>query len=391
MKRVIALVDCNNFFVACERLRKPELENKPVCVLSNNDGCVVSRSNEAKRMGVEMGAPYFICKNQFKKVTFLSGDLPYYCEISKRVTDKLYDYTPDIEIYSIDEAFLDLTGLRKTFNCSYEEIASRIVKEIKDEIGIDVSVGLSYSKVLAKLANDKAKNLQKIKIDKKTYKIGFRDIQKELKETLISDVWGVGKNTTALLKKHLIQTCFDFVSQDDIWIKKHLGKIGIELKQELTGISINPVQTTIKAPKSISRSESFKEFQTDKNYIVAQLNNHIHKVCKKLRNEHLLTECVGIMLRTKDFFVFDKKLNLINPTNTEFELANISKKMLDEIFKEGIIYRSVGFFATKLSPQSSQQISLFEGMETIKKQELSNSWDKLEEKFGKGIIKLGLK
>lgn len=391
MKRVIALVDCNNFFVACERLRKPELENKPVCVLSNNDGCVVSRSNEAKRMGVEMGAPYFICKNQFKKVTFLSGDLPYYCEISKRVTDKLYDYTPDIEIYSIDEAFLDLTGLRKTFNCSYEEIAAKIVKEIKDEIGIDVSVGLSYSKVLAKLANDKAKNLQKIKIDKKTYKIGFRDIQKELKETLISDVWGVGKNTTALLKKHLIQTCFDFVSQDDIWIKKHLGKIGIELKQELTGISVNPIQTVAKAPKSISRSESFKEFQTDKNYIVTQLNNHIHKVCKKLRNEHLLTECVGIMLRTKDFFIFDRKLNLINPTNTEFELVNISKKMLDEIFKEGIIYRSVGFFATKLSPQNSQQISLFEGMETIKKQELSNSWDKLEEKFGKGIIKLGLK
>lgn len=391
MKRVIALVDCNNFFVACERLRKPELENKPVCVLSNNDGCVVSRSNEAKRMGVEMGTPYFICKNQFKKVTFLSGDLPYYCEISKRVTDKLYDYTPDVEIYSIDEAFLDLTGLRKTFNCTYEEIAHKIVKEIKDEIGIDVSVGLSYSKVLAKLANDKAKKLQKNKIDKKTYTIGYNAISKELKETLISDVWGVGKNTTALLKKHLIQTCFDFVSQNDIWIKKHLGKIGIELKQELSGISINPVQTTVQAPKSISRSESFKEFQTDKNYIISQLNNHIHKVCRKLRNECLITQCVGIMLRTKDFFVFDKKLNLINPTNTEFELVNIAKEMLDEIFKEGIIYRSVGFFATKLTPQNSQQISLFEGIETIKKQELSNSWDKLEEKFGKGIIKLGLK
>jgi len=388
-KRVIALVDCNNFFVACERLRKPELRDIPVCVLSNNDGCVVSRSNEAKRMGVEMGAPYFICKNQFKKVTFLSGDLTYYCEISKRVMDKLYDYTPDIEIYSIDEAFLDLTGLRKTFNCSYEEIIERIVKEIKDEIGIDVSVGLSYSKVLAKLANDKAKNLQKIKIDKKTYKIGYRDIQKELKESLISEVWGVGKNTTALLKKHLIQTCFDFISQDDIWIKKHLGKIGIELKQELLGNSIHPVQSAHQAPKSISRSESFKEFQTDKNYIINQLNEHIHKVCKKLRSENLLTSCIGVMLRTKDFIIYDNKINLINSTNTEFELTNKAKIMLDEIFQQGIIYRSVGFFATKLTPKNSQQISLFDGEETIKKQELSNSWDKLEEKFGKGIIKLG--
>ena len=388
-KRVIALVDCNNFFVACERLRKPELENVPVCVLSNNDGCVVSRSNEAKRMGVEMGAPYFICKNQFKKVKFLSGDLTYYCEISKRVMDKLYDFTPDVEIYSIDEAFLDLTGLRKTFNCSYEEITERIVKEIKEEIGIDVSVGLSYSKVLAKLANDKAKKLQKIKIDKKTYKIGYREIQKELKETLISDVWGVGKNTTALLKKHLIQTCFDFTSQDDIWIKKNLGKIGIELKQELLGNSIHKVESVASAPKSISRSESFKEFQSDEGYILNELNNHIHKVCKKLRNEKLLTSCIGVMLRTKDFQVFDTKINLINALDTEFELIYIAKKLFYKIFTKGLIYRSVGFFATKLTPKNSQQISLFDGADIIKKQKLSKSWDKLEEKFGKGVIKLG--
>ena len=281
MKRVIALVDCNNFFVSCERLLKPELIGKPVCVLSNNDGCVVSRSNEAKKMGVEMGVPYFIAKNQFKKVIFLSGNLPYYCEISNRVMTKLQDFSPDIEIYSIDEAFLDLTGLRKTFNCSYEEITEKIVKEIKEEIGIDVSVGMSYSKVLAKLANDKAKHLQKILPDKKTYKIGFKNIQEELKGTLISEIWGIGKNTEALLKKYLIQSAYDFISQDDIWIKKKLGKIGLDLKQELLGNSINPVISGNVAPKSVSRSESFKEFQTNKNYIQKELNSHIHKVCKK--------------------------------------------------------------------------------------------------------------
>lgn len=391
MKRVIALVDCNNFFVSCERLLKPELIGKPVCVLSNNDGCVVSRSNEAKRMGVEMGAPYFIVKNQFKKVVFLSGNLPFYCEISKRVMDKLYDFTPDVEIYSIDEAFLDLTGLRKTFNCSYEEIVEKIVKDIKNEIGIDVSVGLSYSKVLAKLANDKAKALQKIKIDKKTYKIGYRQIQEELKSTLISEVWGVGKNTTALLKKHLIQSAWDFVSQEDIWIKKNLGKIGLDLKQELLGNVINPVQAVSSAPKSVSRSESFKEFQTDKNYIQEQLNTHIHKVCKKLRNENLVANCISVMLRTKDFQVFDMKINLILPTNTEFELINHSKEILDKLYQKGIVYRSVGFCAMKLTSAKTQQISLFDGGENLKKQELSKSWDKLEEKFGKGIVTLGAK
>ena len=393
MKRVIALIDCNNFFVSCERLLKPELIGKPVCVLSNNDGCVVSRSNEAKKLGVNMGAPYFIAKNQVKKVTFLSGNLPFYCEISKKVMNKLLDFTPDIEIYSIDEAFLDLTGLKKTFNCSYEELIKKIVKDIKEEVGIDVSIGLSYSKVLAKLACEKTKNLQKTLKeefkDEKTYKIGYRAIEKELNETLIGDVWGVGKNTNALLKKHLIQTAWDFASQEDIWIKKNLGKIGLDLKQELLGNSINPVDNSNEAPKSISRSESFKEFQTEKAYIQEQLNLHIHKVCKKLRSLDLSTSCISVMLRTKDFQVFDIKINLINPTNTEFELVEHGKTILDKLFQKGIIYRSTGFCAMKLTPSTEKQISLFEGEKQIQKENLSKSWDKLEEKFGKGVLKLG--
>ncbi len=390
MKRVIALVDCNNFFVSCERLLKPELIGKPVCVLSNNDGCVVSRSNEAKRMGISMGAPYFIAKNQFKKITFLSGNLSFYCEISKRVMTKLLDFTPDVEIYSIDEAFLDLTGLRKTFNSSYEEIIERIVKEIKEEIGIDVSIGLSYSKVLSKLACDKVKTLQSKNItDSKTYKIGFREIQKELKETLISEIWGVGKNTTALLKKYFIQTAYDFTRQEDIWIKKNLGKIGLELKQELLGNSVNPVKSISEAPKSISRSESFKEFQTNKNYIQNELNGHIHRVCRKLRESDLLTGCIGVMLRTKDFQVTDIKINLVNPTNTEFEIIEHAKDMLDKLYQKGIIYRSVGFYALKLTSRAVRQMSIFENETTAKKENLSFSLDKLEEKFGKGIIKIG--
>lgn len=388
-KRVIALVDCNNFFVACERLRRPELSLKPVCVLSNNDGCVVSRSNEAKKLGVNMGAPYFMIKHQFKKVTFLSGDLPYYCEISKRVMDKLYCYTPDVEIYSIDEAFLDLTGLRKTFNCSYQDLIKKIVYDIKNEIGIDVSVGLSYSKVLAKLANDKSKNLQKTMPEMKTYTIGYRKIQQELKESLISDVWGIGRNTSALLKKHLIQTAYEFVSQEDIWIKKKLGKTGLDLKQELLGNIVNPVISIHQEPKSISRSESFKEFQTDFNYIQEQLNSHIHKVCKKLRAENLTTSCVSVMLRTKDFQTSSIKINLLNPTNIEFELIAHAKEALLKMFNNGTIYRSVGFCAVKLINASSIQVSLFDGEETFKRQNLAQSLDKLEDKFGKGSIKFG--
>ncbi len=388
-KRVIALVDCNNFFVSCERLLKPELMGKPVCVLSNNDGCVVSRSNEAKKLGLQMGAPYFIAKNQFKKVTFLSGNLPFYCEISKRVMEKLYDYTPDVEIYSIDEAFLDLTGIDKVFNCSYEEIIQKIVSDIKNEIGIDVSVGLSYSKVLAKLANDKSKTIQKTLPDFKTYKIGYRKIEEELKATLVSDVWGVGRNITSLLKRYLIQTAWDYVSQSDFWIKKNLGKIGLDLKQELLGNIINPVNPSHQEPKSISRSESFKEFQTNKNYIQEQLNMHIHKVCKKLRSENLLASCISVMLRTKDFQVFSIKMNLENPLDVEFEFINKSVEILNKLFQKGVVYRSVGFCVTKLSPKTAQQMSIFDGEKILKQQKLSSCWDKLEEKFGKNIVKVG--
>ncbi len=388
--RVIALVDCNNFFVSCERLLKPELTGKPVCVLSNNDGCVVSRSNEAKKLGLKMGAPYFIVKNQFKNVTFLSGNLPFYCEISKRVMDKLFDYTPDVEIYSIDEAFLDLTGIDKVTGLNFDELINKIVFDIKEEIGIDVSVGLSYSKVLAKLANDKSKTIQLSMPDKKTYKIGYRKIEEELKETLISEVWGVGKNTTALLKRYLIQTAWEFVSQSDFWIKKNLGKTGLDLKQELLGTVVSNVNPQHQEPKSISRSESFKEFQTNKNYIQEQLNGHIHKVCKKLRSENLLTSCIGVMLRTKDFQTSTLKINLVNPVDTEFELVNYSIEILNKMFKNGIVYRSVGFFATKLSPKSAQQISIFDGERIIKQQKLSSCWDKLENKFGKNVVKIGM-
>lgn len=389
-KRVIALVDCNNFFVSCEVLLKPELKGKPVCVLSNNDGCVVSRSMEAKKLGLEMGTPYFIAKNQFKKVIFLSGNLSFYREISKRVMKKLYDFSPDVEICSIDEAFLDLTGLNNVFNLEYEEITKKIVEDIKTEIGIDVSVGLSYSKVLAKLANDKAKTLQKSLPDKKTYTIGYKKIEEELKGTLVSDVWGVGRNITALLKKYLIKTAYDFVLQNDTWIKKHLGKKGLDLKQELMGNIINLVIPIHQEPKSISRSESFKEFQTDKRYIQEQLNSHIHKVCKKLREENLLTSCIQIFLRTKDFQTSNMKINLTYPVDTEFGLIEYSMEILNKLFKQGTIYRSVGFCATKLSSKTTQQISIFDGEKILKQQKLTSAWDKLEEKFGKNIVKLGL-
>lgn len=386
---VIALVDCNNFFASCEVLFRPELKGKPVCVLSNNDGCIVARSNEAKALGVKMGMPYFMAKKQFKNITYLSGNHARYNEISKRVMTKLYDYTPTVEVYSIDEAFLDLGGTRRLHRCSYEEIIEKIRKDIKEEIGIDVSIGLSYSKTLAKLACEKAKELNKKDSSIGTYKIGYREIKEELKNTSIEDIWGVGANTAALLRKHYISSACSFTSQNDAWIKRVMGKVGLDLKYELLGECTSPVNPNETLPKSIQKTASFANFTSDKNYIINALNYHCHRVCKKLRFHSLTSGVISIMLRTKDFYILSAKVSLETPTNSEFEFNLKIKEMLDEIYNPNIIYRSCGVTALKLSSQDSCQLSVFNSQRLEKNQKLSDVWDKIEEKFGRSKIHLG--
>ncbi len=386
---IIALVDCNNFFASCEILFNPELKGKPVCVLSNNDGCIVARSNEAKALGIKMGMPYFMAKKQFKNVVYLSGNHARYNEISKRVMTKLYDYTPNVEVYSIDEAFLDLGGTRKLHRYSYEEIIEKIRLEIKNDIGIDVSIGLSYSKTLAKLACEKAKELNKKNPDIGTYKIGYKKIKDELKITPIQDIWGVGFNTASLLRKHYISSAYNFTTQNDAWIKRVMGKVGLDLKYELLGECVSPVNPNEALPKSIQKTASFANFTSDKAYIVNALNYHCHRVCKKLRHHGLMSGVISIMLRTKDFYVLSSKTTLETPTNSEFEFNLKIKELFNEIYNPNIIYRSCGVTALKLTCEDSYQMSLFNSERIEKNQKLSDVWDKIEEKFGRSKLHLG--
>ena len=386
---IIALVDCNNFFASCEILFNPELKGKPVCVLSNNDGCIVARSNEAKALGIKMGMPYFMAKKQFKNVVYLSGNHARYNEISKRVMTKLYDYTPNVEVYSIDEAFLDLGGTRKLHRCSYEEIIEKIRLDIKNDIGIDVSIGLSYSKTLAKLACEKAKEINKKNPKIGTYKIGYKKIKDELKITPIEDIWGVGFNTASLLRKHYISSAYNFTVQNDAWIKRVMGKVGLDLKYELLGECVSPVNPNETLPKSIQKTASFANFTSDKTFIANALSYHCHRVCKKLRHHGLMSGVVSIMLRAKDFYVLSSKTTLETPTNSEFEFNLKIKEMLDEIYNPNIIYRSCGVTALKLTCENSYQMSLFNSERIEKNQKLSDAWDKIEEKFGRSKLHLG--
>ena len=382
----IALVDCNNFFVSCEQLMNPTLKNRPVCVLSNNDGCIIARSNEAKEIGIPMGYPLFKAKKEFKNVIYISRNFGLYHDISNRIIQKLMSYTPDVEQYSIDEAFLDLTGLKKLYRQPYEEILKKIKNEIMEDIGIPVSIGLAPTKTLAKLACEKAK---KDKSLNNILRIKNRDIDEILKKTYIENIWGIGKNTTALFHKYGIYKCSDIVKQNEFWLKKIWGKRGIELKMELTGISAYPVISKIELPKSIQKTSAFSHFTNDANYIKDSLHYHSHQVCSKLRKLGLQSEIIYVMLRTKDFRVFTEKMVLPEASDSEFLINQYIDQLFEKLYCPDIIYRSSGIFAEKLVEKANSQLTLFENPKNQKAEKLAQLWDSFEKKYGKNSFQIG--
>lgn len=382
----IALVDCNNFFVSCEQLMNPSLANRPVCVLSNNDGCVIARSKEAKEIGIPMGYPLFKARKEFKNVIYISRNFGLYHDISNRIIIKLLSYTPDVEQYSIDEAFLDLTGLKKLYRCSYEQIITKIKKEIETEIGVPVSIGLAPSKTLAKLACEKAK---KDKSLNGVCRIRYKEIDELLRKTYIEDVWGIGKNTSALFHKYGIYKCSEIVKQNDFWLKKIWGKRGVELKMELSGQSAYAVVSKIEPPKSIQKTSAFGSFTRDKGYIRDSLHYHTHQICSKLRKLGLQTEIIFVMLRTKDFQVITEKMVLPEPSDSEFLINQYADKLFEKVYNPNVIYRSSGIFAEKLSEKAASQLFLFSDEKTEKAKKLAQLWDNFEQKYGRNSFSIG--
>lgn len=384
-QKVIALVDCDSFFVSCEQKRNPELKGKPVCVLSNNDGCVISRSREAKKMGVRMGEPYFMCKKEHPKAIYITADHEYYSFVSHQVMSILKDFSPLVQIYSVDEAFVDLTGLTKLYKRNYKKLAIFLRQRVLDEADIPVSIGVSSTKTLAKLASDKSKHMTE-----GVYLIGKRKIEKELKDTQIEEIWGIGRRLSVGLKKHGIITALELVRKDDKWLDKEIGIHGIEMKHELLGEMVSKVTNAEKPPKSIQNTKAFGIFTSDFNFIKNELNKHIHTSCRKLRSYNTKCMQIGVMLRTKDFRVFYTKKDLLTPVDFELEISNIAIKLLEEIYDPNILYRSTGVTLEKIGEQGSEQLSLYtDNTDIEKKAKLAQCFDKLESKFGKNIIKTG--
>lgn len=384
-QKYIALVDCDSFFVSCEQKRDISLKNKPVCVLSNNEGCVISRSKEAKKMGVRMGEPYFMLKKEHPKAIFKIADHEYYSQVSKHVMAILKDFSPYVQIYSVDEAFVDLTGLVKLYKKNYKTLAIHLREKILQEVDIPVSIGVSSTKTLAKLASDKAKSSSN-----GVYLIGKRKIHKELNNTRIEEIWGIGRRLTKSLKQYGILTAEDLTNRSDVWLDLTIGIHGLEMKHELLGEMTSPVTNAEKAPKSIQNTRAFGIFTSDFNFIKNELNRHIHTSCRKLRSYNTKCLQIGVMLRTKDFKVYYTKKDLLSPVDFELEISNIAIKLLEEIYNPNLLYRSTGVFLERIGEQGVEQLSLYtDGSKSIKKEKLAKCFDKLESKFGKNIIQTG--
>lgn len=384
-KHIIALVDCDSFFVSCEQAVNPELKGKPVCVMSGRGQCVISRSKEAKKLGIRMGMPYFQIEGDMKKATFINANHELYYEISKKVMTVLKTFSPLVEVYSIDEAFVDLTGLERLYKRNYLEIAQMIREKVKEDVDIPVSIGVSSSKSLAKLASDKAK-----KFDEGVFLIGSRKITPLLQKTSIDEIWGIGRNLSLMLRKHGILTAYELVSQDDLWLDKQIGIRGLEMKHELLGEMISPVSNEVKLPKSIQKTCALAKFTSDKDYLKNSLNYHIHRACVKLRKINAKCKGVSIFLRTKDFKVYCEKKVLNAGCDFELEISDIVFELLDKIYNPNILYRSTGVILDTFVLNSEEQMSLFADISVdTKKEKLSKCFDKLEEKFGKDIIQTG--
>ena len=387
---MLALVDCNNFYASCERVFNPKLEGKPIVVLSNNDGCVIARSDEAKSLGIEMGAPAFMWEEFFEKnnVHVFSSNYILYGSLSNRVIQLLSTFTPAIEIYSIDEAFLGFTG-REYFNLEY--IGTSIKQTIKRSLGIPVTVGIAPTKTLAKMANRFAKKT------KKNIGVHVLDSKEKINEVLafttVGDIWGVGQQYAKLLIKNGFNTALELVNAPEEWIRKNMSVVGQRTLNELKGIPCIEIEEIAPAKKNICVARGFGKLLTTKTEVQEALANYVSIIAKKLRKAKLCTNIINVFVQTNVHRKQDKQyfssINVQLPvaTNSSIELIRYATDALERIFREGINYNKCGCIANDLIPETQIQYSMYDVLDRKKDKELMNTVDIVNNRFGKDLVR----
>jgi DNA polymerase V len=388
---MFALADCNNFYASCERVFQPHLENKPIVVLSNNDGCVVARSQEVKDLGIKMGVPIFQIKElvKFHNIQVFSSNYSLYGDVSNRVMSTISKYVPNYEVYSIDEIFLDLNGFEKHHNLI--DYCKEIRYVVKRNTRIPISIGIAPTKTLAKAANKLVK--KRFKADGVCYIKTQEDAKELLKDFDVEDVWGVGRKYSILLKKHGFTTALKLMNAPDAWIKKNLSIVGLRLVNELRGIPCIELDEIPSDKKNICVSRSFGKMIDDLDTLEQSLSTHANTASEKLRKQGSNSSSISVFLQTNRFrndlpqYFNSKAVDLPFPTNDSGNIIKAALEGLNLIYKTGFMYKKCGIYINEITPACDVQLNLFEEDDSEKKKKLNLAVDLLNNKYGRGSLK----
>jgi DNA polymerase V len=387
---VFALVDCNNFYASCERVFNPNLQGKPVAILSNNDGCVIARSDEAKNLGLPMGAPAFKYKSFFKanKVHVFSSNYPLYGDMSSRVMKILEQFTPDVEVYSIDEAFLQFKGFEHYKLEAYgHDIRNRVLKWT----GIPTCVGIAPTKALCKIANKIAR-----KFPKETGGVYVIDTEekriKALKWTFIDNVWGIGHALHKRLAQKQIKTAYDFVQLPDLWVRKTFSITEWKLKKDLEGISKIEMDQ-VKNKRAIATTRSFETTLTDLGDLKERISTFASSCAEKLRRRNSSCHMLVVFLRSDRFktnteqYRASTMVSIPFPTDSSLVLSSSAVRAISSIYKKGIHYKKAGVILTGIVPTHNHQLQMF-AHEDARHKPLMHAIDRVNKKYNAPKLKL---
>lgn len=388
---MFALVDCDAFFVSCERVFRPDLEKKPVIVLSSNDGCAIARSQEAKALGIAMGAPYFKIQDLIKdyNVKVFSSNFSLYGDMSARVIETLKNFSPSIEVYSIDEAFLDLSSIPPH---ELKNFGNRIHTTVHKWTGVPVSIGIAPTKTLAKVASELAKGDPcKCCVLNTPF-----EIERALKVLPVGDVWGVGRKWGQKLREHNIKRAWDLANCPTSYLKKHYNVIMARTGLELRGISCLEIEEVSPAKKSIVSSRSFGNPIVSKDIISEALAHHGGRIAYKLRQQKSVASHIYIFIKTNRFSKsvpytsLSQHIPLPFPTHDTSLILKAIQKGLLQVFKNGLSYTKAGVMAVGITHENDVVRDLFslQSDAQIKiREKLLFNFDQINRRFGRGTLK----
>lgn len=389
---MFALADCNNFFASCERVFRPDLQGKPVIVLSNNDGCAVARSNEAKALGIKMGDPYFKIRHIVERnnVAVFSGNMALYGDMSQRVRWVLESFAPAVEVYSIDEAFLDLRGMS---GVDFDAYAKTISAECWRLTSIPVSVGVAPSKTLAKIASKLCKQYPKLRGG--CYMHRPQDIEKVLRKFPIEDVWGIGRRSCAKLYAMGVKTAWEYTLLQESAVRKMFGLTGVRTWRELRGEPCIEFEDGFEAKQSICVSRSFASEITDADELSEQIANFASSMAEKLRSQSSLVTEMTVFAYTNRFkdnapqTYGNSLVHFELPTNDQRKIVSSAVSASYELYRRGYGYKKAGVVATRIIQECDLVHSLFEDSEAMEReQKITSALDVINGTFGRGTVKI---